>query len=227
MTDLAVAHSAPDPETLGRSLWGDAWLRLKANKAAMFSLFYLVAMTLVCIFGPLFSPHLYTTIYPDYVRTPPSLSPYPQNEMIEGALNDVVRRMRVDVKETKLEGGRIFVTVTSGKPFDERNLRYIDRSDTFEDARIESKSPDGLETVISAATLQKYFLFGTDNVGRDLLTRTLVAGRISLSIGLLAGLVAVTIGVLYGAAAGFLGGKTDEVISLTRICLHVAGVIPS
>jgi len=212
MTELAVAQAAPDPETLGRSLWGDAWLRLKANKAAMFSLFYLVAMTLVCVFGPFFSPHLYTTIYPDYVRTPPSLSPYPQQEMIQGALTDVTRRMRVEVKDMKQEDGRVFFTVTSSKPFDDRNLRYIDRSDTFEDARVESKSPDGLETVISAATMQKYFLFGTDNVGRDLFTRTLVAGRISLSIGLLAGLVAVTIGVIYGATAGFAGGKTDEVM---------------
>ena len=40
-------------------------------------------MALVCIVGPFFVPHLYTTIYPDYVRTPPSLSPYPKAEMIE------------------------------------------------------------------------------------------------------------------------------------------------
>lgn len=208
MTDASL----PAPETLGRSLWGDAWLRLKANKAAMFSLFYLIAMTLVCVIGPFFSPHLYTTIYPDYVRTPPSLLAYPQAEMIEGALGDATRRMRVEVKDMRQEDGRVFFTVTSTRPFDDRNLRYIDRSDTFEDAKVESKSADGLETVISAATLQQYFLFGTDNVGRDLLTRTLVAGRISLSIGLLAGLVAVTIGVIYGATAGFAGGKTDEVM---------------
>jgi oligopeptide transport system permease protein len=35
---------------------------------------------------------------------------------------------------------------------------------------------------------------------------------VSLAIGLLAGLVAVAIGVLYGATAGFVGGKTDEVM---------------
>src|SRR5688500_3451536 len=63
---------------------------------------------------------------------------------------------------------------------------------------------------MSGAVDKKYFIFGTDNSGRDLLTRTLVAGRVSLAIGLLAGLVAVVIGVLYGATAGFLGGKIDE-----------------
>jgi oligopeptide transport system permease protein len=102
--------------------------------------------------------------------------------------------------------------VAGTRPIDERYLRYVDRSDTFDDARMEAKSPDGLEMTFSAAVKQQYFLFGTDNVGRDLLSRTLVAGRISLAIGLLAGVVAVTIGVVYGATAGFLGGKVDEVM---------------
>jgi hypothetical protein len=59
---------------------------------------------------------------------------------------------------------------------DDRNTRYLDRSDTFEDAKVESKSADGKEAVFSAAIRPLTFLFGTDNVGRDLMTRTLVAG---------------------------------------------------
>ena len=104
------------------------------------------------------------------------------------------------------------MTLTSSKKIDERNVRYLDRSDTFDDAKVEEVSADGMRMVMSASIKQQYFLFGTDNVGRDLLSRTLMAGRISLAIGLLAGLVAVVIGVLYGAAAGFLGGKTDEIM---------------
>ncbi|TKB04470.1 MAG: ABC transporter permease, partial [Mesorhizobium sp.] len=80
----------------------------------------------------------------------------------------------------------------------------------FDDTRIESKSPDGLEVTMSSAIKQQYFLFGTDNTGRDLLSRTLMAGRISLAIGLLAGVVAGVIGVIYGATAGFAGGRVDE-----------------
>jgi len=211
MTDLTATTMLEQP-TVGRSLWGDAWARLKANRAAMVSLFYLMLVAIACIAGPLFVPHQYTTIYGDYVRTPPSLSSYPQAEMIEGALIEVTKRMRVDMQEWHQDGARIFLTLTSSKKIDERNVRYLDRSDTFDDAKVEQTSPDGMRMVMSASIKLQYFLFGTDNVGRDLLSRTLIAGRISLAIGLLAGLVAVVIGVLYGAAAGFLGGKTDEVM---------------
>jgi oligopeptide transport system permease protein len=194
----------------GRSLWADAWGRLKANRAAMASAFYLIAMTIVCLAGPPLTGHAFTTIYSDYIRTPPSLEPYPKAEMIEKALADAIKRARVQLVEWRQEGARVFVTVSSAKPVDERIVRYLDRSDTFEDAKIEEKSADGLKLAMSAHVEQKVFYFGTDNNGRDLLTRTLIAGRVSLAIGLLAGLVAVAIGVLYGAAAGFIGGKTDE-----------------
>ncbi|MGN6303898.1 MAG: ABC transporter permease [Mesorhizobium sp.] len=209
MTEVAAAAPAA---IVGRSLWGDAWARLKANRAAMVSLCYLVLMAIVCVAGPWFVPHNYTTIYSDYVRTPPSFSAYPKAEMVQGALDDVLKRMRVDLKDWKLEDSRAVVTVIATRPIDERYLRYIDRSDTFDDAKVEAKLPDGLEMTFSAAVRQQYFFFGTDNVGRDLLSRTLMAGRISLSIGLLAGVVAVVIGVLYGSTAGFLGGKVDEVM---------------
>ncbi|MDX8451947.1 ABC transporter permease subunit [Mesorhizobium sp. VK9D] len=209
MTDLAVA--VPEP-IVGRSLWGNAWARLKRNRAAMFSLYYLAFVAIISICGPWVVPHEYTTIYGDYVRMPPSMSPYPKPDMIQGALTDAIKRMRVDIKEWHQDGNRVIVTVTSTKPIDDRNIRYLDRSDAFDDTKIENKSADGLEVTMSSAVKQQYFFFGTDNTGRDLLSRTLMAGRISLAIGLLAGVVAGVIGVIYGATAGFSGGKVDEVM---------------
>jgi oligopeptide transport system permease protein len=207
MTEI-TAH-AP---VVGRSLWADAAARLKGNKAAMASLIYLALMAFVCVFVPYVLPHPYTTIYQDYVRTPPSLSAYPTPDMMQTALQDAVRRMRADLEEWREQDGRIFVTISSAKVIDERVTRYLDRSNAFDDTKIESKSPDGLKLTMSAVVENEYFFFGTDNNGRDLLTRTLIAGRVSLAIGLLAGFVAVVIGVLYGATAGFFGGKTDEIM---------------
>lgn len=53
---------------------------------------------------------------------------------------------------------------------------------------------------------------GTDEVGRDVLTRLLYGGRVSLAVGILASLAEIVIGVVLGAIAGFYGGKVDAVI---------------
>jgi peptide/nickel transport system permease protein len=52
---------------------------------------------------------------------------------------------------------------------------------------------------------------GTDDLGRDVLARTLVAGRVSLSIGLAIAVVSLLIGVPVGLASGFYGGRFDDV----------------
>ncbi len=51
--------------------------------------------------------------------------------------------------------------------------------------------------------------FGTDDLGRDQLTRVMVGGRVSLGVGIIATAVSLLIGVGYGATAAYVGGKTD------------------
>ncbi len=109
------------------SLGRDAWFRLRANRMAMVSLFVLLIIGLLSLFGPMLSSHAY----------------------------------------------------------DQQNLDRI-----FE-------SPSGT------------YLFGTDNLGRDLFARTTYGGRISLSVGLLATLVSLIIGVTYGMISGYAGGRVD------------------
>ncbi len=55
--------------------------------------------------------------------------------------------------------------------------------------------------------------FGTDNVGRDYLARTVHGGRISLLVGVSAMLVSIVVGTVVGAVAGYFGGRTDELLS--------------
>ncbi len=55
--------------------------------------------------------------------------------------------------------------------------------------------------------------FGTDDVGRDVLTRLIHGARVSLTVGFLAAVIALLVGAVLGAIAGFYGGALDWLVS--------------
>src|SRR4051794_18756644 len=55
-------------------------------------------------------------------------------------------------------------------------------------------------------------LLGTDELGRDLLTRLLEAGRISLTVSVIITFITITVGAVIGATSGFRGGWVDNII---------------
>ncbi len=71
--------------------------------------------------------------------------------------------------------------------------------------------PDAQDLAAARTSPSLEHPFGTDQFGRDLLTRTALGGRISLMIGLGATLAILFIGVVYGAIAGFVGGRLDNI----------------
>jgi peptide/nickel transport system permease protein len=54
--------------------------------------------------------------------------------------------------------------------------------------------------------------FGTDQLGRDLLTRCLYGGRVSLTVGFMVVMITLVIGVPIGAVSGYFGGRVDNVL---------------
>jgi oligopeptide transport system permease protein len=200
------------PPVAGRSLWQDAWRRLRKNKAAVASAAVLIFLALAGIFGPLVTPHPYDRIYPQYVRTPASLEAYPKAERIIPAFESVMSRARVEMGAAEVDGSTVRMPISSGEALDPRIVRYVDRSDLFDNARIEELSADGRSGVMVADVHRLRFIFGTDSNGRDLLARILIGIRVSLAIGVLASAMALLLGVSYGAFAGYMGGRIDGVM---------------
>jgi oligopeptide transport system permease protein len=126
----------------GKSLWSDAWYRLRRNKAAFCSLIFLFIIVLLCFGVPII-------------------------------------------------GG-----VTA--PEDGSNHWFKD------------PSTQNLKNALQSFSLQHWF--GTDQLGRDLLSRILTGGQISILVGIIATIITVAIGVTYGALSGYNGGKTDTIM---------------
>lgn len=206
MTDIA-----PDA-ALGRSLWADAKDRLKRNRAAMASLIVLGIITLACLLGPALTGHPYDRVYPDYVKVAASLTAHPTPDKINPAIERVASRLRAKPEYIRIEGETIRLKLVAPRAIDERSLAFFERSDLFHAAKILAREDEGKAMTIEVPIQRLRFWFGTDGNGRDLLTRTLIAGRVSLAIGLLATFVAILIGVTYGAVAGYVGGRTDTLM---------------
>ena len=65
-------------------------------------------------------------------------------------------------------------------------------------------------------------LLGTDELGRDNLTRVLYAGQVSLRIGVVVAIVSLVLGVTLGLVAGFYGGVVDDVINaVIQVLLNI------
>ena len=73
--------------------------------------------------------------------------------------------------------------------------------------------PDAQELTNMLQPPSAAHLFGTDEYGRDILSRVIYGCRVSLSVGVVSQAIALVIGFLAGVCAGYFGGKVDAVIS--------------
>lgn len=85
---------------------------------------------------------------------------------------------------------------------------------------------DDADLMVSDQPPSIEFLFGTDEQGRDILSRVIYGARVSLSIGLLSQAMNTVIGVVLGLLAGFMGKWWDDIImGLTNIMLSIPSLV--
>ena len=195
---MAEAALAP----IGRSHRQLMWLKFKEHRVALVSLWLLAVLYFVAIFAEFFAPYDPRVISTSVkVNSPPELirffdqgrfqlRPFVYHKFTEGYDMDTGALVYQDDRSHKKEM-RFFVQGAEYK------LWGLFRS------RLHFFGTDDPEPIN---------LFGTDDIGRDLLSRTIYGGRLSMSVGMIGVLASLVLGTLLGGISGYFGGAVDNVI---------------
>ena len=221
--------------------WQDAWRRLKQNKLSMLGLSLIIIVIVFAMFGSMFTQWDYSTQVLKNANLPPKMDVIQLNdhEYIFVHREYTLFRVSEDGKIIeRFEPTNSMMDIMQNK----RRIYEIDGKGYNLDFSFISKAKlagttaekayeltvEGQEITVSKSIWNKTYLFGSDDLGRDLFARVRYGATISLLIALVATLVQFFVGVFYGAVAGYSGGNTDmimmrivDVIATVPLLLYV------
>ncbi len=184
-----------------------AWQRFRKNKLGMAASIYIVLVAFVALFA-------YYLI--------PDRTPNANRQLLE--LSTRKPGFEVDMlmlrKEHPPVQAGFFQHLFQGQPDEFTYLPY-DSIQTFENHTLVylfNPEPTGTVRVQEVAneeiagTKHQKFLLGTDQYGRDFLSRLVLGSRISLIVGFIAVALSLLIGILIGSLGGFFRGRVDDVV---------------
>lgn len=191
--------------------WQDAWRRLKINKLAISGLLIIIILIIVATFGPLLSKYNYSDQNLEYISTPP----YFKIIQLESGTNIYVHKA-LKIYEVSSKGYLIGAVKKIDEDMVNKNITYKLDGDIYildySQGKVEFKNSNNVVLVEEKTVFNDRYIFGSDDLGRDILTRVIYGARISLIIGIIASIVNLTLGVAYGGIAGYYGGKIDIVM---------------
>ena len=212
-----------------RTFLGDVWYRFRHKPTALFGFILVLLLLVFCLAGPAFTPYTYSEQNNKMASIPPVLTVYPgPSEDSWIYITQGLKLVEVDgeghlVQQLKKKKDDAALKRTSFV-WDDDTLVYLDYSsqpNTILDA-------EGNRMESGKRLWNRTYLLGTDQLGRDILTRLMYGTRISLMVAFIAALVNMIIGIAYGGISGYLGGRTDaimmrivDIISTIPLTLYV------
>ena len=181
------------------SQWQLMWRKFKKHKLALFGGSILIILYVTAVFCEFFSPYDIYQRYPKYMFCPPQKIHFFDEEGFH--LRPFVYGLTV---RTDPETLRKNYTEDKTKKY---TIDFFVRGDKY---KLWNLFPSNVH--FFGVKDSVFFLFGTDNLGRDLFSRNLFASRISLSIGLVGVAISFVLGCLLGGISGYYGGTSDIII---------------
>lgn len=185
-----IRDEVPMTEPVG--YYKDALNRLRKNKVSVVSFWIIVLIILLAIIVPEVTGYSYTQQNVDGKDLPPRIPLLEDIGIADGS------RILTNKKKSSIEDPRRF---PEGSVLEIVN-EYQVRGQAVVDVKVDYYRYCGLDE-------NEYHWFGTDYVGRDILTRLFQGARISLLIAFISVITNLVIGVIYGSVAGYYGGKVD------------------
>ena len=174
----------------------DAWLRLRKSRMSMVSMTIILIIIALAIIVPNVTGYSYTQQNVSQKNLPPKI---PLLEKVGIADGTMVLTNR---KKSSLDNPKRFPEGSVLEIVKEYEAKGVPVVDVKVDYYAYCGVPEG-----------EYHWFGTDYLGRDILTRLFKGTRISLLIAFISVITNVIIGVIYGSIAGYYGGKVDMVMT--------------
>ncbi len=225
----AVAVVPPPPAP---GFGAEARRRLLANKPAVISIIFIVALVIAAFFGPALSPHTYFKQDLKLANIPPAFETYTVTDAAGEPTRFFLNASNFNLYEVDAEGHVTGILRGGRKDLIKKSQPFElgDREVTLDYSSLPARliAEDGTQLQPSGWSWNRTYLFGTDQLGRDILVRQLYGAQISLTVAFVATLVNFFIGVFYGGIAGYMGGKVDavmmrivEIISTIPLTLYV------
>lgn len=214
--------------TKNRTFAGDVWFRFRRKPTAIAGFVIIVLLLLFAIAGPMFTKYSYSTQNLEVVNIPPYMKVYEAPDQSGYFyITQSLKVLQVDkdgtlgkqLKKVREESGRMMTIYDYNGT--EIALYYGQKPYVIANPETNTIYP-------TAKIWNKSYVLGTDNLGRDILTRLMYGTRVSLMVAFVAAAVNMVIGILFGGISGYAGGMVDtimmrivDIISTIPLTLYV------
>ncbi len=197
------------------SQWTLIWWRFKKHRAAMYASIVLGLMALAGLFAEIVAPYGPVTRDTSYIEGPPQIPRF---------CDDNGCSVVPFINGTKTERDPVTLRAVSVPDPEVRN--YLGLFVKGEPVKVLGFIPTDRHLIGLQNPDAKIHFWGTDDLGRDVFSRTIYATRTSLSIGVIGVLISFVLALIIGGIAGYFSGLIDNIIQRVTEVIRVVPIIP-